>query len=136
MGFNQDCLLSCDRVNHKSATEFSSDVDAYIQEEKQYGNIVGPFDQNQIAGCHSFSTMTSLKANLDTRRVIIDLSLPKVASVNDSIDKLSYMGSEFKLTFLTIDDLTSELINLGRGPDIQDRHQQDLQAPEYGPKSL
>ena len=34
VGFNRDCPLSCDGVNHKSATEFPSDVNAYIQEEK------------------------------------------------------------------------------------------------------
>ena len=118
LGFNRDCPLSCDGVNHKSATEFPADVDAYIQEEKQYGAIVGPFCKNPIAGCHVSPIMTRPKANSDTRRVIIDLSWPKGVSVNDGVDKLSYMGSEFKLIFPTIDDLTSELRKLGRGAHI------------------
>ena len=36
--------------------------------------------------------------------------------MNDSVDKLSYMGTEFRLTLPSNDDLTTELRTLGRGP--------------------
>ena len=118
IGFNRNCPLNHDGVNHKTATDFPTDVDAYIQEEIQYGAIVGPFDENPIVGSHISPIMTRPKPNSDTRRVIIDLSWPKGESVNDGVDKLSYMGSEFKLTFPSIDDLTTELRKLGRGAHI------------------
>ena len=50
--------------------------------------------------------------------MIIDLSWPKGRSVNDGVDKNTYMGSDFRLTFPTIDDLTSELVKLGKGAHI------------------
>ena len=59
--------------------------------------------------------MTRPKPNSDTRRVIIDLSWPKGCSVNDGVDKSAYMGTDFRLTFPTIDDLTAELTKLGKG---------------------
>ena len=62
--------------------------------------------------------MTRPKPNSHNRRVIIDLSWPKGASVNDGIEKNAYMGSEFKLTFPTIDNLTDELKKLGKGTHI------------------
>ena len=45
----------------------------------------------------------------------MDLSCPQGVSVNAGIYKTSYLESEFYLTFLTIDDITSELKCLGQG---------------------
>ena len=59
--------------------------------------------------------MTKAKPNSDRRRVIIDLSWPLGASVNAGIDKTTYLGSIFSLTFPTVDDITSQLKRLGRG---------------------
>ena len=60
--------------------------------------------------------MTRSKPNSDRRRVIVDLSWPQGVSVNAGIDKFSYLNSAFALTFPTVDDITSELKRLGRGP--------------------
>ena len=62
--------------------------------------------------------MTRPKPQSDTRRVIVDLSWPKGASVNDGVDKHGYMGVDFLLTFPTVDHLTAELTKLGRGAHI------------------
>ena len=62
--------------------------------------------------------MTHPKPNSDTRRVILNFSWPKGASVNDGIEKNAYLGSEVKLTFPTIDHLTSELVKLSKGAHI------------------
>ena len=58
------------------------------------------------------------KPSAPNRRVIIDLSWPKNNSVNAGLDKNSYLGSEFCLTFPIIDDITSELVKLGPGCHI------------------
>ena len=62
--------------------------------------------------------MTREKPNAPNRRVIIDLSWPKNASVNAGVDKNSYLGSEFSLTFPTIDYITRELVKIGPGCHI------------------
>ena len=59
--------------------------------------------------------MTRHKPNSERRRVIIDLSWPLGASVNTGIDKNTYLGSEFELTFPSVDDITNALKRLGRG---------------------
>ena len=54
--------------------------------------------------------MTREKPNVSNCRVIIDLSWPNSSSVNSGMDKNSYIGTEFALTFPTIDDITRELM--------------------------
>ena len=59
--------------------------------------------------------MSREKPGAEHRHVIIELSWPRDASVNDEIDKDSYMGSEFSLTFPTVDHITNAVKNLGKG---------------------
>ena len=51
-------------------------------------------------------------------RPILDLSWPKGESVNARVEKNGYMGGEFKLMFPTVDDLTQELVKIGKGEHI------------------
>ena len=107
--------LNHETGNHKSAIEFPNDIDAYIEEELKYDALLGPFESHPIASGHCSPFMSKAKPNSDRRRVIIDLSWPLGASVNTGIDKMSYLGSVFSLTFPTVDDITAELTRLGRG---------------------
>ena len=118
LGFNRMCPLRHDKDNHKSASEFPEHVDKYIAEELALGAILGPFDHPPIENLHYSPFMTRPKQNSDTRRVILDLSWPKGESVNAGVEKNGYMGGEFKLTFPTIDDLTRQLVKIGRGAHI------------------
>ena len=54
--------------------------------------------------------MTKEKPNATNRHIIIDLSWPKDSSVNAGVDKNSYIGIEFALTFPTVDDITKKEI--------------------------
>ena len=118
LGFNRKCELKYTEENHKSAIEFPNDIANYLKEEIDQKAIYGPFKEKPIKGGHVSPFMTRHKPESSNRRVIIDLSWPKHHSVNDGIDKHMYMGSAFNLTFPTIDDLTSELVNLGKGAHI------------------
>ena len=115
LDFNRGSKLNCDYKNHSSATDNPRDVEAYLMEELQHGAIMGPFDEIPIPNCHFSPFMTREKSGSQNRRVIVDLSWPKHASVNTGIDKASYLGTEFNLTFPTIDNITGELKKLGRG---------------------
>ena len=118
LGFNRTCPLSHDKNNHKSAVLFPEHVEKYIEDEQKFGAIIGPFQKSPIENLHYSPFMTRHKPNSDNRRVILDLSWPRGASVNAGVEKNGYMGSEFKLTFPTIDDLTQELVKIGRGAHI------------------
>ena len=48
-------------------------------------------------------------------QIIVDLSWPKGESVNSSINKSTYLGSKFDLTFPSVDHITEEAKCLGRG---------------------
>ena len=113
--FNRTCKLRHEGVNHNSANQFPSDIEAYISEETHYGAIIGPFDRNPIEGGHISPFMTRHKPDSDRRRVIIDLSWPVGESVNAGIDKVMYLGSQFDLRFPSVDDITEELKKLGKG---------------------
>ena len=62
--------------------------------------------------------MTREKPSALHRRVIIDLSWPKGSSVNSGIDKNSYLGTDFILTFPTVDHVMSEIKKIGPGAHL------------------
>ena len=115
LDFNRSSKLCHDDKNHSSTTDFPADVQTYLEEEIKHGAIMGPYSVNPIPNAHVSPFMTREKSNAPNRRVIIDLSWPKNTSVNAGVDKNSYLGSEFSLTFPTIDDITKELVKIGPG---------------------
>ena len=66
LGSNRMCPLKHDKANHKSALEFPQDVEKYIQEEKSFGAILGPFKEAPIQNLHYSPFMTRHKPNSDT----------------------------------------------------------------------
>ena len=74
LDFNRNCPLNHETGNHKSATEFPTDIDAYIEEELKYDALLGPFESHPIGSGHCSPFMSREKPNFDRRRVIIDLS--------------------------------------------------------------
>ena len=115
LDYNRSCELIHEQGNHKSATEFPNDVNAYIEEEKKYNALLGPFDKHPIPSGHCSPFMTRAKPNSGQCCVISDLSWPIGASVNAGIDKTPYLGSMFSLTFPTVDDIIRQLKNIGCG---------------------
>ena len=79
---------------------------------------MGPFEESPIPDCHFSPFMTWEKANVTHRRVIIDLSWPKDASVNLGIDKNSYIATDFALTFPTVDNIMDALKEAGTGTHL------------------
>ena len=73
LDFNRICPLIYEQGNHKSATAFSRDMEAYIEEELKYDAILGPFQAHHITSGHCSPFMLREKSNLDRCRVIIDL---------------------------------------------------------------
>ena len=115
LDFNRTSPLQVEGENHSSAVQYPDHVDAYLAEEMRFKAMLGPFIQNPIPNCHYSPLMSREKAGSDSRRVILDLSWPKDASVNAGIDKDSYLGVDFNLTFPTIDHITNEIKKMGRG---------------------
>ena len=45
LDFNSQCPLNFEGENHASALEYPADIEAYIQEERQFNAISGPFHE-------------------------------------------------------------------------------------------
>ena len=109
--------LQSDLINHKSALQFPEHVEHYLKEEIKHQAILGPFSTPPIP-LHTSPFLTREKSGSDKRRVIVDLSWPQGASVNDTVDSSSYMGVEFLLTLPTIDQVTKAVRKFGRNSFI------------------
>ena len=110
---NSDHTLIAEKINHKSASDFPQDINAYLEEEVADGAILGPFPQPPD-NIHTSPFMSRDKPGSKNHRVIIDLSWPKGTSVNDGVDIDVYAGAEYILTFPTIDHITNRVLQCGK----------------------
>ena len=62
--------------------------------------------------------MTRDKSSLVNRRVIIDLSWPIGNSVNSGVSADKYLDIEFILTYPSIDNITDQVLKLGKSCEI------------------
>ena len=84
--FDRNAKICHDLGNHNSANQYPDHVLHYLQEEIQYGAIVGPFKVSPIDKLHVSPFMTRDKSSSEHRRVIIDLSWPLGHQVWNYID--------------------------------------------------
>ena len=115
LDFDENVSLISNECNYKSGTDFKEDIKMYLQEEKGFGAILGPFKKPPLKNLHISPFMTREKADSNHRRVIIDLSFPPDHSINAGVTPDMYLGTPFLLTLPTIDDITSKIIKLGKG---------------------
>ena len=96
-------------VNHQSATAFYSQVQSYIRVELEHGAILGPFSEPPFSWVHISPMMTRPKASADlqARRVIVDLSFPREHNINMGIPHNTIFGVPYSHTLPTVDDLVA-----------------------------
>ena len=111
----QESPLNHDFKNHNTATEYEDDVKAYLQEEKQFGAILGPYDTCPLENMHFSPFLTREKPGAPHRRVIVDLSYPEGFSVNAGVDADKYLDTPFILTLPTIDNITQKVKENSKG---------------------
>ena len=95
--FNEHC------TNHPSAVNFPSDIEA----------IVGPCDD--IPFKVHYSPLLSKHKDNDTRRIIVNLSFPYGASVNDCIPDNIYDGDVYTLKYPTVDNIVEAIHAMDSG---------------------
>ena len=118
LDFNRDSVVTSHDINHKSATEYPDHVSVYLEEELRHQAILGPLNHPPIGKLHTNPFMTHDKPNSENRRVIIDLSWPQGNSVNAGVSSDKYLGTEFVLTYPSVDNSTQEVLRLGSGCKI------------------
>ena len=105
-------LLTSTETNHASALQNSQHVKSYIQEEHYFQAMLSPFPAKPIP-LHVSPLMVIDKQDSFKKRTIMDLSWPKGASVNASVQKDVYLGTQYVLNYPSIDSITSSLVKLG-----------------------
>ena len=84
--YSRPLLIQTNFHNHKGATEFPDDVDAYLSSEITSHAVIGPFSNNPFSCAVAVSPLNSVpKPDTMERRIILDLSWPVGSSVNDGI---------------------------------------------------
>ena len=102
--------------NHKGAEEFKEDMLTYLQKESSNKAIIGPFRENPFKSGIKISPLNSIpKKDTTERRVIMDLSFPKGASLNDYVSKDEYLGEKIELVYPKVDDFIQLIKQKGRG---------------------
>ena len=94
--------------NHPSALAYPEAVDEYISKEVALGAMLGPSDhKNDHYHC---SPLLTRPKDTDKRRVILNLSYPYGASVNDCVSKSHFDGRRFTPKFPMIDDIIQDIL--------------------------
>ena len=120
---NKNQKLSYDeRRNHKGARDFPQFIDKYFKRECTAGRVAGPFRYNPLSVPLVVSPMNSVpKDSADERRVIVDLSWPSGASVNDGISKDVYLGELIELHYASVNQVCEMVLKVGPGAHIYKR---------------
>ena len=118
LDFDRGTPLLCDNVNHKSALQYPEHVSTYLKEEIDNNAILVPFTEPPIDSLHTSPFMTRDKSSSVNRRVIIDLSWPIGNSVNSGVEANKYLDTEFVLTYPSIDNITDQVLQLGKSCEI------------------
>ena len=112
IGFGHGTHL-CTRAssNHPSAMEQPAVVSKGLQKEISKGRLIGPLDPASFPYVQ-ISSLGAIpkKHTVDEWRLILDLSHPKAASVNDGIDR-----GLCSLSYMKVDDVVQQVLLKGRG---------------------
>ena len=107
------------KINHKGAIDYEHAIKDYLRKEKERGRLAGPFEQLPFSSVTTRIGVSPLntveKRDSQDRRIIVDFSWPHGNSVNDGIDKDSYLHESFTLTYPTVDTLAKRIFELGVG---------------------
>ena len=101
--------------NHHSAIQFPAAIDHYLSKEVSLGAILGPYDSIDYEDLHCSPLLTRPKDG-DNRRVILNLSFPAGASLNDAVTRDFFDGRPFTLHFPTIDGILDSIRDIQGTP--------------------
>ena len=104
-----DQLHNIQIKNHYSANQYPVAIQEYLHKETHLGAILGPTPYVESAHFHCSPLLTRPK-DLHKRRVILNLSHPYGASVNDQVSKLHFDKRKFTLRFPGIDDIVQKIL--------------------------
>ena len=123
LDFNRKRTVSCSAGrNHKGARDYPQFINEYFKKECEANRVAGPFRANPLSVDLAVSPLNTVpKDSADERRVIVDLSWPAGASVNDGISKDIYLGEEIDLHYASVEQVCTMINEIGPGAMIYKR---------------
>ena len=115
INFNRASPLCSTPQNHGSALNHMEHIDHYVHVEMGHGALLGPIGGATTRGVHISPLMTRTKKDSVHRRVIIDLSWPAQASINDGVHTGLYIDGPATITLPTVEYMCQRLLELGPG---------------------
>ena len=110
------------RRNHKGARDYPEFITNYIKKECSAGRMIGPFTENPLSVPLIVSPLNTVpKSSKDERRVIVDLSWPHGASINDGISKDRYLGETINYHYASVAEICEMVRQVGPGAVIYKR---------------
>ena len=111
LGFQAALSLKSAKKNKPPAYPQPLVIDEYLAHEVSRGRVAGPFRSPPLPNLHisSFGVIPK-KGQPGKWRLIVDLSSPGGASVNDGIN-----AHEFTFHYITVDQIIRMVSQLGRG---------------------
>ena len=99
-------------INHATARQFQGDIAFYVATELGHGALAGPFERPPVPNLQVSPLMTRPKRDSQHRRVIMDLSWPRGAAVNDNV---AYVDGPATIQLPTVEYMVDRLLDLGPG---------------------
>ena len=115
VNFKRGSPLASTHENHASARDHRDDVAFYVATELGHHALAGPFSGPPISGLHISPLMTRPKRDSPHRRVIMDLSWPPGAAVNDGVEVDFYIDGPARIHSPTADYMVDRILQLGCG---------------------
>ena len=111
LGFHHQLLLKSATKNKPSANQHAAVIDDYLAHEVSRGRVPGPFRSPPFPNLHVSSFGVIPKVGQPGKwHLLVDLSSPGGASVNDGID-----SHKFTLHYITVNQVIRMVSRLGRG---------------------
>ena len=113
LNVDYDNFQSVTRItNHASALRNPGAVDQYFADEISHKAMVGPLTKSPFKDTHYSPLLTRAKSDGGTR-VIVDLSSPLGAGVNQFVPSDIFDFMEFQLKYPTIDHIVQKINDIG-----------------------
>ena len=115
INFARGAPLQSTPGNHATARAYGEDVDHYVATELAHGALAGPFAGPPTNNTHISPLMTREKKDSPHRRIIMDLSWPPGAAINDGVNGDWYIDGPIDVRLPTVEYMEQRVLALGRG---------------------
>ncbi len=114
IGFDPASKLRSAKSNIFSAEKHPEVIQKYLDTEGSLGRVLGPFEPSQVPGVHVSRFGVIPKPHQPGKwRLIVDLSRPIGASVNDGIARTLCC-----LKYMKVDSVADAILDIGRGAEL------------------